>query len=199
VRRLARGGIAAAACGNRLPTEACGSRACGAGWMRVHRMAGAARHASHTLSTLRERTARSHTKRSGCEFHVSTTSLTNRQRRRRVWSSDHRDRVVLRSRLRRQAHRLHCGQRRPCLQAGERAVEACEGRTRDQHAVERSHPRDRANWAGEAVVRSSDHRTRVLLLRSRMRRQAHLLHCGHRCPCLQAGERVGGRHIRCGS
>ena len=42
---------------------------------------------------------------------------------------------------------------------------------------------------GEAVVRSSNHRTRVLLC-SRLRRQADRLHCGHCHPYLQSAERT---------
>ena len=50
------------------------------GAMRVRRMAGAAGHASQTLSTLSGRMARSHTQRSECVPHVSTVTLALRQR-----------------------------------------------------------------------------------------------------------------------
>ena len=80
VRPRALVATAAAACGSRSPAAACGIRACVGGAMRVRRTAGAAGHASQTLSKLSERTARSHTQRSECVPHVSTTTLAHRQR-----------------------------------------------------------------------------------------------------------------------
>eukprot|EP00966_Prymnesium_polylepis_P116924 2701869-Prymnesium_polylepis.1 len=79
-RWRARVATATAACGSRSPAGACGSRAFVGGSMRVRRTAGAAQHASYTLSTLSGRTARSRTQRSECVSHVSTTTLAHRQR-----------------------------------------------------------------------------------------------------------------------
>eukprot|EP00966_Prymnesium_polylepis_P008019 184674-Prymnesium_polylepis.1 len=45
-----------------------------------------------------------------------------------VRSRNHRTRVLLCSRLRRRAGRLHCGHRRAYLQLAERTVEACPDR-----------------------------------------------------------------------
>ena len=58
VRPRARVATAAAACGSRSPAAACGIRVYVGGAMRVRRTAGAAGHASQTLSTLSEPTAR---------------------------------------------------------------------------------------------------------------------------------------------
>ena len=81
VRPRARVATAAAACGSRSPAAACGIRAYVGGAMRVRRTAGAAQHASQTLSTLSERTARSHAQRRASACHTfSTTTLAHRQR-----------------------------------------------------------------------------------------------------------------------
>ena len=91
VRPRARVATAAAACSSRSPAAAFAAavrarRGLG-GAMRVRRTAGAAGHASQTLSTLSERTARSHAQRSECVPHVqdSTTTLAHRQRHGARW------------------------------------------------------------------------------------------------------------------
>ena len=86
VRPRARVATAAAACGSRSPAAACGIRAYVGGAMRVRRTAGAAQHASQTLSTLSERTARSHAQRRASACHTfSTTTLAHRQRHGARW------------------------------------------------------------------------------------------------------------------
>jgi hypothetical protein len=107
-----------------------------------------------------------------------------------VGSSNHRTRVLLCSRLGRQAERLHCSHCCPYLQPAERT-----GKVRPDRRATNVRSSNRTNEIArklpqcEAVVGSSNHRTRVLLC-SRLRRQADWLHCAHRRAYLQPAERT---------